>query len=159
MHHDKHQDKQLSKHKDRTLREIKHKDKHKIKTSESASEKKFSKLKRSSKKNKRLKKYLKETVGWQEWCALPKLHLPAIKAKIDTGAKTSALHAWDIHPFHRQGELYVHFTIHPLQRNLRITQICSAKVVDQNSDEFWRQQGISLCNFHTYFIGRKALGN
>lgn len=73
----------------------------------------------------------KLTVGWQEWCALPKLHLPAIKAKIDTGAKTSALHAWDVKYFHRQGEAFVHFIVHPLQRNLAITQACTARVVDQ----------------------------
>lgn len=73
----------------------------------------------------------KVLVGWQEWCSLPKLHLPAIKAKIDTGAKTSALHAWDIHAFHRHGELFVHFTLHPLQRNIRVTQLCTARVVDE----------------------------
>lgn len=84
-------------------------------------------------KKKKLKISSKETVGWQEWCSLPKLHLPAIKAKIDTGAKTSALHAWDIHPFHRHGELYVHFTIHPLQRDIRITRICTARVIDQRT--------------------------
>jgi ribosomal protein S6--L-glutamate ligase len=84
------------------------------------------------KKIRRLKtKPEKVLVGWQEWCALPKLHLPAIKAKIDTGAKTSALHAWDIHTFHRHGELFVHFTLHPLQGNIRITQLCTAKVIDE----------------------------
>jgi len=70
-------------------------------------------------------------VGWQEWCALPKLHLPAVKAKIDTGAKTSTLHAWDIHTSYRQGELYVHFSVHPLQRNVRLMRLCTAKVIDQ----------------------------
>jgi hypothetical protein len=74
---------------------------------------------------------LKALVGWQEWCSLTKFHIPAIKAKIDTGAKTSALHAWDIRPFHRHGELYIHFTLHPIQRNIRITQVCSARVVDE----------------------------
>ncbi len=78
-------------------------------------------------------KIAKVTVGWQEWCALPKLHLPAIKAKIDTGAKTSALHAWDIYTAHRHGELYVHFTIHPIQRNIRITELCTARVIDQRT--------------------------
>jgi len=70
-------------------------------------------------------------IGWREWCALPKLHLPAIKAKIDTGAKTSALHADNIQTFHRQGELYVHFLIHPLQRTLRFEKYCTAAVIDQ----------------------------
>ncbi|MDB6096772.1 MAG: ribosomal protein S6--L-glutamate ligase [Francisellaceae bacterium] len=70
-------------------------------------------------------------IGWQEWCSLPKLHLPAIKAKIDTGAKTSALHAHEIKPFHRQGNLYVHFIIHPLQQNIQIERFCTAEVIDE----------------------------
>lgn len=72
-------------------------------------------------------------IGWQEWCALPKLHLPAIKAKIDTGAKTSVLHASTIRPFHRHGELYVHFIVHPLQRNEKFETACTAKVIDQRT--------------------------
>jgi len=72
-------------------------------------------------------------VGWQEWCVLPKLHIPAIKAKIDTGAKTSVLHAWDVVPFHRHGEQFVHFIVHPLQRNDEVIVRCSAKVVDKRS--------------------------
>jgi len=75
----------------------------------------------------------KMLIGCQEWSALPKLHIPAIKAKIDTGAKTSALHASHIKPFHRQGELYVHFVVHPLQRNTLKEQLCTALVVDQRS--------------------------
>ncbi len=69
-------------------------------------------------------------IGWQEWCALPKLHLPAIKAKIDTGAKTSALHAYDIRPFHRHGELFAHFKVHPLQRREDLEIECTAHVID-----------------------------
>jgi hypothetical protein len=69
-------------------------------------------------------------IGWQEWCALPKLHLPAIKAKIDTGAKTSALHAAHIKPFHRHGILFVHFKVHPLQGNNDLELDCTAPVVD-----------------------------
>jgi ribosomal protein S6--L-glutamate ligase len=76
-------------------------------------------------------KPLKSIIGWQEWCALPTLHIPAIKAKIDTGAKTSALHAWEIRPFQRQGESLVHFVVHPIQRNTHITLTCTAPVVDQ----------------------------
>lgn len=70
-------------------------------------------------------------IGWQEWCALPELHLPAIKAKIDTGAKTSVLHAHEITPFYRSGSLYVSFVVYPLQKNLNFTQSCTAKVIDQ----------------------------
>lgn len=72
-------------------------------------------------------------VGWQEWCALPALNLPAIKSKIDTGAKTSALHASEIRPFHRHGSLFVHFTVHPLQRSLKFETVCTALVHDQRT--------------------------
>lgn len=75
----------------------------------------------------------KVLMGWQEWCALPKLHIPAIKAKIDSGAKTSALHASDIHPFHRHGELFVQFLVHPLQRTQKFEIACTALVADQRT--------------------------
>lgn len=72
-------------------------------------------------------------IGWQEWIQLPKLHLPAIKCKIDTGAKTAALHADNIEVFSRQGERFVHFTVHPLQKNTKIAVSCSAKVIDERT--------------------------
>ncbi len=77
-----------------------------------------------------LQKHAHILIGWQEWCALPKLHLPAIKAKIDTGAKTSALHASEVKPFHRQGELFVHFKVHPLQKVRDLEIDCTAPVID-----------------------------
>lgn len=73
----------------------------------------------------------KVLLGWQEWCALPALRIPAIKTKVDTGAKTAALHASDIELFHKHGESFVRFTIHPLQRIQTIQQHCTAPVVDQ----------------------------
>ncbi|HQY22150.1 MAG TPA: RimK/LysX family protein [Gammaproteobacteria bacterium] len=75
----------------------------------------------------------KVLIGWQEWCALPKLHLPAIKAKIDSGAKTSALYASDLRPFHRHGELFVQFFVHPLQRTQKFETACTALVTDQRT--------------------------
>jgi len=72
-------------------------------------------------------------IGWQEWCALPKFDLPAIKAKIDTGAKTCVLHASDLHPFHRHGKLHVHFIVHPLQRSKKFETTCTAEVIDERT--------------------------
>lgn len=56
-------------------------------------------------------------VGSEEWCAFPDLALPAIKARIDSGAKTSAIHAINIHTFRRNKQLWVSFEVHPIQDN------------------------------------------
>lgn len=76
------------------------------------------------------KKSKKIIIGWTEWFAFNDLGLPAIKAKIDTGAKTSSLHAFNIKPFMRDGREYVKFQIHPLQKNQKITRICIAPIID-----------------------------
>lgn len=68
-------------------------------------------------------------IGWREWVGLPELGLPAIKAKVDTGAKTSALHAFDVEAFELGGQLFVQFRIHPLRSRKHVVT-CRALVVD-----------------------------
>jgi ribosomal protein S6--L-glutamate ligase len=70
-------------------------------------------------------------VGNEEWCALPKLSIPAIKARIDSGAHTSSLHAFNIQPFKRNGMPWVTFEIHPLQRNRSTIIRTEAEVFDR----------------------------
>lgn len=71
--------------------------------------------------------------GKEEWCALPELGLPAIKARIDSGAKTSALHAFNIKIIEQDGQRYAHFDIHPLHDNRKMVQSCRGLVVDQRN--------------------------
>lgn len=73
------------------------------------------------------------TLGWEEWLALPGLGLPAIKAKVDTGARTSALHAEAIEPFGRADKPQVRFLMRPNPDDPSIEVTCSAKVVDRRN--------------------------
>ncbi len=70
-------------------------------------------------------------VGWEEWLALPDLGLPAIRAKIDTGAKTSALHAFEIEPFGPSSAPMIRFGVHPIPGREDIARYCSAAVTDR----------------------------
>lgn len=69
-------------------------------------------------------------LGWREWVALPELNLPAIKAKVDTGARTSALHAFLIEPYTRDGTDMLRFKIHPIQRNQDLAVECHCPIAD-----------------------------
>ncbi len=70
-------------------------------------------------------------IGRDEWCELPDLHIPAIKAKIDTGAKTSALHAFNIRPVKKNHKHFVRFDMHPLQGNDNTIVSCIAPLIDE----------------------------
>ncbi|MCA0922260.1 30S ribosomal protein S6--L-glutamate ligase [Pseudooceanicola nanhaiensis] len=71
------------------------------------------------------------TLGWEEWLALPGLGLPAIHAKVDTGARTSALHAFAIEPFGPADKPMVRFAIHPDPHDPELEIICSAPLKDR----------------------------
>jgi hypothetical protein len=69
-------------------------------------------------------------VGWREWLSLPELGIEKIKAKIDTGARTSALHAFEIHAFKQAEKHYIRFKMHPLQRRTDMVISCVSEVKD-----------------------------
>lgn len=73
----------------------------------------------------------KVIIGSEEWFSFPDLGIPAIKARIDSGAKTSALHAINIAPFQKEGENWVKFDINPIQNNLKTVIHCEAPLVDK----------------------------
>ena len=70
-------------------------------------------------------------LGWREWVSLPGIGIPAIKAKVDTGARTSALHAYQLETFVENGKDKVRFKIHPLQKRTDIYLECVADIFDQ----------------------------
>lgn len=73
----------------------------------------------------------KVIVGSEEWCAFPDLGIPTIKARVDSGAKTSALHAVNIQSFNKDGESWVKFDINPIQKNTKAVIHCQAPLIDK----------------------------
>lgn len=70
-------------------------------------------------------------IGWREWAALPVFGVERIKAKVDTGARSSALHAFDMKIFDRDGEEWIAFSIHPNQRDDRASLRVEAPLHDR----------------------------
>src|SRR5690349_7884170 len=75
----------------------------------------------------------KSMLGWREWVGLPELAIPAMKAKIDTGARTSALHAFYIEPFTKDRAEYVRFGIYLKRKTGIIEKECIAPIIDRRT--------------------------
>ncbi len=75
----------------------------------------------------------KIVIGWRETLALPSLGIHQINAKIDTGARTSCLHAFKVERFEKCGNQWARFWIHPIQNDLDTVVVCEAKIIDQRS--------------------------
>ena len=71
------------------------------------------------------------SLGWREWVRLPDLGLDGIKAKVDTGARTSALHAFEVSTFDNDGKPWVEFKMHPDQRDHDTVVVCRAEIKDE----------------------------
>ncbi len=69
-------------------------------------------------------------MGWREYVALPLLDVPKIKVKVDTGARTSALHVSDVRYVKRRGKTFVKFVVHPKQKTLRPAVACEAELLE-----------------------------
>lgn len=71
-----------------------------------------------------------QTIGWREWIGLPQLKIKRIKAKVDTGARSCSLHAYDIEIFQKGDQDFVRFKVHPIQRNNRKVVELEAPVLE-----------------------------
>lgn len=70
-------------------------------------------------------------LGSTEWCSLPSLGLPHVLARVDSGAKTSAIHAFHIERFERDGHLWIRFEVHPRRKSRKVVVRSEARVLDR----------------------------
>jgi hypothetical protein len=72
-------------------------------------------------------------IGWREWVQIPELGIKSIKVKVDTGARSSSLHAYDLEEFSKRNESWVRFKIHPIQRRTKEVVETEAKILEYRS--------------------------
>ena len=72
-------------------------------------------------------------IGWREWVSLPDLGVDRVKVKVDTGARTSVIHAYQLQSFLEDGEEWVTFGLHPIQDNTALAVECRAKVKEHRT--------------------------
>ena len=91
-------------------------------------------------------------IGWREWVQLPDLGIAKVKAKIDTGARSSSLHASDLKYEERDGEKWVRFKVHPRQRSSAAPVVTQAKILEfrkvRSSNGHVTQRPVILTNVH-----------
>lgn len=73
----------------------------------------------------------RKSIGWREWVSLPELGITTIKAKVDTGARTSALHAFSLRPFKEGNKDRISFDMHPLQQDMSQVVTSVADIIDR----------------------------
>jgi len=73
------------------------------------------------------------TLGWREWVSLPELGICQVKAKVDTGARTSSLHAFELREFEESGVHRVEFKMHPNQQDDKTVVVCEANIIDERT--------------------------
>jgi len=83
-------------------------------------------------KTRKIRKTKKTQIGWREWIGFPELGIDRIKAKVDTGARTSVIHAFRVHKID-EDEPRVEFYLHPVQRRRNPELRCVAQIVDERT--------------------------
>ncbi len=83
--------------------------------------------------NNKLSRKEKPVIGWREWVGLPEMGINTIKVKVDTGARSSSLHVFELKKFQKDGEIWVRFKVHPLQKKTTSTLECEAKLLEYRS--------------------------
>ena len=72
----------------------------------------------------------KKIIGWRESVSLPKFKIKAIKVKVDTGARTSSLHAVELEKYIRSGKEYIKFKVYPEQGNTKKAVTCTSQILE-----------------------------